>query len=70
VGRNLMRSRPALPVKSEHVESIGKGGQTKGNSSLSAGSGFAGQGADAVALVAHMSAQHAQNPQHSCHQKQ
>jgi len=42
-------------VKSEHVESTGKSGQAKGNSSLYWGSGFAGQGADVAALVAHMS---------------
>lgn len=45
-------------MKSEHVESTGKGEQTKANSSLSSGSGFAGQGADVVALVAHRSANH------------
>jgi len=45
-------------VKSEHVESIGRVGQAKGKSSLYWGSGFAGHGADVVALVAHMSAQH------------
>ena len=54
-------------MKSEHVESIGRVGQAKEKYWLVWGSGFAAQGADVVALVAHMSAQHTQ---HSCHQKQ
>jgi len=53
-----MQSRQALPVKSEHVESVGKSGQAKAIPSLYSGSGFAGQGADVVALVAHRSANH------------